>query len=66
MKKPNIEPNKGHSRTIPIVNRFEVIDYSRPEARCYVAWPCKVELVYQDNGRTLKVFVEQEATRGLE
>lgn len=36
------------------VTRFEVVDGS---GRAYVANPCRVELSYQDDGRTLKVFV---------
>lgn len=42
------------------VTRFEVIDH-RPESktfgRAFIAWNCHVELSYQDNHRTLKVFV---------
>lgn len=37
------------------VTRFEVIDES---GRVYVAKDCKVELSYQDDGRTLKVFIK--------
>lgn len=36
------------------VTRFEVIDES---GRVYVAKDCKLELSYQDDGRTLKVFI---------
>ena len=38
------------------VTRFEVIDYN---GRVYVAKDCKVELSYQDDGRTLKVFIKE-------
>jgi len=41
------------------VTRFEVIDHTAPEGqgRVYAAQNVKVELSYQDDGRTLKVFV---------
>ena len=41
-----------HNQT---VTRFEVIDEN---GRVYVAKDCKVELSYQDDGRTLKVFIK--------
>lgn len=37
------------------VTRFEVIDYN---GRSYIQKDCKVELSYQDDGRTLKVFIK--------
>lgn len=36
------------------VTRFEVIDTN---GRVYQKWNCNVELSYQDDGRTLKVFI---------
>lgn len=40
------------------VERFEVIDHTKDfKGRCYVKRNCIVELCLQDNGRTLKVFV---------
>lgn len=36
------------------VTRFEVID---DNGRVYTTKDCKVELSYQDDGRTLKVFI---------
>lgn len=39
------------------VSRFEVID---KHGRVYAAYPAKVDVVYQDGGRTLKVFVEHK------
>ena len=36
------------------VTRFEVIDEN---GRVYTSKDCKVELSYQDDGRTLKVFI---------
>ncbi len=39
------------------VTRFEVIDEN---GRVYVTKDCKVELSYQDDGRTLKVFIKNE------
>jgi hypothetical protein len=47
------------------VTRFEVIDHRNPHGvpgktcgRVYSAHGCKIELSYQDGGRTLKVFVD--------
>lgn len=37
------------------VTRFEVIDEN---GRAYTEHYCKVELSYQDDGRTLKVFIK--------
>ena len=37
------------------VTRFEVIDEN---GRAYTQRHCKVELSYQDDGRTLKVFIK--------
>lgn len=37
------------------VTRFEVIDEN---GRVYTTKDCKVELSYQDDGRTLKVFIK--------
>lgn len=36
------------------VTRFEVIDEN---GRVYQKWNCKVELSYQDDGKTLKAFI---------
>jgi hypothetical protein len=41
------EPNK--------VTRLEVIDQI---GRAYVKWDCEIKLSYQDDGRTLKIFVK--------
>jgi hypothetical protein len=38
------------------VTRFEVIDEN---GRAYTEHYCKVELSYQDDGRTLKVFIKR-------
>lgn len=49
--------------TAPLITRFEVIDHRGPvfhdyqRGRVYSAHGCTVELSYQDDGRTLKVFV---------
>ena len=41
------------------VTRFEVIDHTKyGEGRVFVAWPCRIELSYQDDDRTLKVFIK--------
>lgn len=37
------------------VTRFEVVD---DNGRVYSKWNCKIELSYQDDGKTLKVFVK--------
>lgn len=37
------------------VTRFEVIDEN---GRAYTDYYCKVEISYQDDGRTLKVFIK--------
>lgn len=44
------------------VTRFEVIDEN---GRIYVCRPCSIELSYQDQGRTLKVFVTPGSDRSL-
>lgn len=38
----------------PNITRVEVIDEN---GRSYTKWNCSVELSYQDNGRTLKLFL---------
>ena len=38
------------------ITRFEVIDET---GRAYVNNKCQIELSYQDEGKTLKVFVEK-------
>lgn len=53
--------NSEVEKAVKKVNRFEVIDET---GRAYVKGsiygsPVKVELSYQDDGRTLKVFVAQ-------
>ena len=37
------------------ITRFEVIDEN---GRAYTTKDCKIELSYQDDGRTLKVFIK--------
>jgi hypothetical protein len=49
-------------RTLNPVTRFEVIDYrgpngDAPRGRVFVVRDIKVELSYQDDGRTLKAFI---------
>lgn len=40
------------------VTRFEVIDHrTGGEGRIFTSYAAKVELSYQDNGKTLKVFL---------
>lgn len=51
------------------VTRFEVIDYRRgaPDpGRAFQAHGCSVTLSVQDEGRTLKVFVDDPAARAVE
>jgi hypothetical protein len=49
------------------VTRVEVIDHRTPRnierGRVFTARDCAVELSYQDDGRTLKVFVNDPAPR---
>ena len=42
------------------VTRFEVIDEG---GRAYTRWGVKIDLSYQDDGRTLKVFVKPDASQ---
>ena len=49
------------------VTRFEVIDHRYlGSGRVFVAWPATVELSYQDDGRTLKVFVTDPTTANVQ
>ena len=41
------------------VTRFEVIDHQHNMGRVYSVNPTKVSLSFQDQGRTLKVFLEK-------
>jgi predicted RNA-binding Zn-ribbon protein involved in translation (DUF1610 family) len=43
-----------HEDTVKEVNRFEVIDEN---GRSYVKYDCALELSYQDDGKTLKIFI---------
>lgn len=48
------------------VTRFEVIDHrdgSPTFGRAFVSQDIQVELSYQDDGRTLKVFVQDKAPK---
>jgi hypothetical protein len=47
----------GESEKASRVTRFEVIDET---GRIYVKYGVEVELSYQDDGRTLKVFVRSK------
>jgi hypothetical protein len=49
------------TQKLPDVTRFEVIDYT--EGRVCVVYGCEAELSWQDNGRTLKVFVKSVPER---
>ena len=43
------------------VTRFELIDHTaRNSLRAVVRYDCSVELSYQDNGKTLKVFLKDK------
>jgi hypothetical protein len=53
-------------RDAEAVTRFEVIDHRAPgtpgpRGRVYVSYDCAVELSYQDDRRTLKVFVNDRS-----
>lgn len=39
------------------VTRLEVIEGSK---RKYVRWDCQTEFSFQDNGKTLKIFVSKQ------
>lgn len=39
------------------ITRFEVIDEN---GRSYSKWNCEIELSYQDEGKTLKVFIKKK------
>lgn len=43
------------NNNISKITRFEVIDEN---GRAYTKHNCKIELSYQDDGRTLKVFIK--------
>lgn len=45
------------------ITRFEVIDEN---GRSYVAWPAKIKLSYQDDDRTLKIFINRKGPSGQE
>ena len=47
--------NERKPKVTPRIARFEVIDAT---GRAYIAKDCKIDLSYQDDGRTLKVFVK--------
>jgi hypothetical protein len=54
-KSYDIKPNIARHGT---VTRFEVIDHRKDgEGRVFVAYDIQVELMYQDNNRTLKVRI---------
>lgn len=52
----------SESYNLKRVNRVEVID---PKGRSYVFWQdgCKVRMQLQDDGRTLKVFIDNAPLR---
>lgn len=39
------------------ITRLEVIT---PKGREFVKWDCKIKMAVQDEGRTLKIFVDRE------
>lgn len=47
---------KSKQEGVEVVTRLEVIENGE---RKYVKHDCKIELSYQDDGRTLKIFVEK-------
>jgi len=55
-----IEEEKSTTFVLPKVTRVEVIQHSPPHTgRAYVNMDCKdVEIQYQDDGRTLKIFLK--------
>lgn len=68
---PEVRANVEAALVGATPNRFEVIDHrtevnGQVVGRVFVAWPCTVELSYQDGGRTLKAFVGFPATKKAE
>lgn len=50
------QPTSKKHYDLDRVTRFEVIDHhEKGEGRVFVAYDIKVEFMYQDDGRTLKV-----------
>ena len=55
----------GATRKLGRMQRFEVIDHrlqsvAQDKVRAFVADGAKVELSFQDNGQTLKIFISDE------
>lgn len=44
------------------ITRLEVID---EEGRKYTKWNCKIQPMVQDNGRTLKIFVQYDKNQSM-
>ena len=42
------------------ITRLEVIDVTDETKRKFVKWDCKIKPSVQDDGRTLKIFVEYD------
>lgn len=51
----NVERQKAKSELFKGITRIEIIEGSE---RKFVKWNCKIEPSFQDNNRTLKIFVE--------
>ena len=47
----------------PEVTRVEVIDEN---GRVYTKWDCSVELSYQDDGKTLKLFLTPKTKKDVD
>lgn len=49
----------------PEVDRIELIDHRNPpretHGRVYTVNKCKVTLSYQDDGKTLKIFIDEKS-----
>lgn len=51
-----MEPSFKDGLYFPETTRFEVID---DEGKTYVKYDCEVELLFQDDGQTIKMFVSK-------
>lgn len=58
-----MDNNKTLEETLSKVNRFEVIDHTVEKlGRILVKYGVDVELSFQDDGKTLKVFLTDKAS----
>jgi len=58
MPKVEYNINSDQIRELWSVDRLEVIDHKSNMGRVYSNRPCRVTLSLQDDGKTLKIFVD--------